>query len=93
MYNVYLYLCQQKNRLFSALLLENLLLSVLYYFLTDFKCLQCVLLHAARCTDRVHVIHAFQNKMWRPSGPKYLLLSFNPLYANDVYRRHKLVNA
>ena len=33
-----------KNWLFSALPLENLLLSVFYYFLTKFECLQCGLL-------------------------------------------------
>ena len=30
-----------KKQLFSALPLENLLLSVFYYFFTEFKCLVC----------------------------------------------------
>ena len=32
---VYLYICQQTNRLFTALLLKNLPLSVFYYFLLE----------------------------------------------------------
>ena len=49
-YIVYMYVA--KNRLFSALPLESLLLSVFYYFLTEFKCLQCGLLCPTSCTDR-----------------------------------------
>ena len=41
-----------KNRLFSALPLENLLLSVIYCLFFEFKCLQCGLLHPASYTDR-----------------------------------------
>ena len=57
----FLYVCQQKNRLFSALPLENLL-SVSCCLLFEFKCLQCGLLCPASCTDRA--IHAaFSNKI------------------------------
>ena len=64
-----------KNRLFSALPLETLLLNVFYCFLTEFKGLQCGLLHPASCTDRA--IHAFPNKTQGPLALKYFLLSFN----------------
>ena len=57
-----------KNRLFSALPLENLLLNVIYCLLFKFKRLQCGLLHPASCTDRV--IHAFPNKTCRSPGPE-----------------------
>ena len=40
---------------------ENLLLSVFYYFLTEFK---CSLLRPVNCAGRA--IHAFPNKMRRP---------------------------
>ena len=43
--------------------------------LLKFICLQCGLLCAASCTDRA--VHAFPNKMRRPPGSKYFLLSFN----------------
>ena len=72
---VYIYVCQQKNRLFSALPLENLLLSVICCLFCKFKRLQCGLLRPASCTDRV--IHAFPNKTWGPLAPKYFLLGFN----------------
>ena len=49
-YIIYMYVA--KNRLFSALPLESILLSVFYYFLTEFKCLQCGLLCPTSCTDR-----------------------------------------
>ena len=50
-------ICQQKNRLFSALPLENLLLSVICCLLCKFKCLQCGLLHPAGPEQR-------QKKWW-----------------------------
>ena len=54
-----LYICMStKNRLLSVLPLENLLLSVFYYFLTEFKHLQCGLPHPVS-----RAIHAFPNKM------------------------------
>ena len=62
------YVCQQQNRLFSALLLENLLLNVMRCLLFEFKHLRCGLLHSASCTDRV--IHAFPNKTRRFLGPE-----------------------
>ena len=65
---VYVHVCQQKNKLFSALPLENLLLNVIYCLFFKFKRLQCGLLHLASCTDRV--IHAFPNKTCRPPGPE-----------------------
>ena len=46
---VCVYICGQKNGLFSALLLENLLLSVMNCLLFKFKCLQCDLLCLASC--------------------------------------------
>ena len=61
-----------KNRLFSALLLANILLSVICCLLFEFKCLQCGLLHPPSCTDRA--IHAFPGKT---QAPGYFLLSFN----------------
>ena len=69
MYNYYV---DKKNRLFSALLLANILLSVICCLLFEFKHLQCGLLCPASCTDRA--IHAFPN---RPLNPEYFLLSFN----------------
>ena len=51
----YKYICiymSTKNRLFSALLLKNFLLSVICCWLFEFKCLQCGLLHPASSTDR-----------------------------------------
>ena len=50
--SIFVYICQQKNRLFSALLLKNFLLSVICCWLFEFKCLQCGLLHPASSTDR-----------------------------------------
>ena len=64
-----------KNRLFSALMLENLLLSVICCFLFEFKRLQCGLLHPASCTDRA--IHVFPSKTRRPPASKYFLPRFN----------------
>ena len=64
---MYIYL-STKNRLFSALLLEKLLLSVICCLLFEFKRLQCGLLHPASYTDRA--IHAFPNKTWKPPGPE-----------------------
>ena len=54
-----------KNKLFSVLPLENLLLSVIYCFL---KHLQCDLLCPASCTDIA--IHGFPNKTQGPPGPE-----------------------
>ena len=65
---IYIYVCQQKNRLFSALPLENLLLSVMSGLLFKYKRLQCGLLRPASCTDRV--IHAFPNKTWTSPWPR-----------------------
>ena len=64
----------KKNRLFSALSLANILLSVICCLLFEFKHLQCGLLCPVNCTDRA--IHAFPNKMQRPLDPEYFLLSF-----------------
>ena len=51
--HMYTYTCLQKTSLFSGLLpLKNFLLSVFYYFFTDFKGLQCCLLRPASCTDK-----------------------------------------
>ena len=72
---VFIYL-STKNRLFSALLPKNLLLSVTCCLLFEFKCLQCDLLRPASYRDRI--IHAFPNNTWRsPLAPKYFLLSCN----------------
>ena len=60
---VCMYVFQQKYRLFSALLLKNLLLCVTCWLHFKIKCLQCGLLHPASCTDRV--IHAFPSRTWR----------------------------
>ena len=55
---MYMYVCMyvcmyvNKNRLFTALPFKILLLSVFYYFLTEFKCFQCSLLHLASCIYR-----------------------------------------
>ena len=49
---VHIYICRQKNRRFSALPLENLLLSVIYCLLFKFKRLQCGLLLPASYTDK-----------------------------------------
>ena len=69
-----IYICRQRNRLFSALLLEKLLLhvSVIYCLLFEFKHLQCGLLHPASYTDRV--IHAFPNKTSRSPWPQNIFL-------------------
>ena len=70
-YTLYIYLflyMSTKNRLFSALQLENLLLCVICCLLSEFKCLQCGLLHPANY--RARAIHAFPNKTWRSPGPK-----------------------
>ena len=69
MYNYYV------DRLFSALPLANILLSVICCLLFEFKHLQCGLLCPVSCTDRT--IHAFPNKMQRPPDLEYFLLSFN----------------
>ena len=68
MYIYFLYM-STKNRLFSALLLEKLLLhvSVICCLLFEFKCLQCGLLHPTSYTARA--IHAFPNKTRRPPWP------------------------
>ena len=44
-------LCDQKIDLFSVLPFEKFLLSVLYYLILEFKCLQSGFLHPASCTD------------------------------------------
>ena len=53
-------LCDQKLACFRALPFENFLLSVIYNFFTELKCLQCGLLHPGSFTD--WVIHGFPNK-------------------------------
>ena len=63
---VYVYLLT-KNTLFSALLLENLLLSVMCCLLFEFKRLQCGFLRPASCTDRA--IHAFPIRCGGPLAP------------------------
>ena len=65
-----MYIMSTKNRLFSALPLENLLLSVICCLLFDFKCLQFCLLLPASCTDRA--IHVFQIRQGGPLAPKFL---------------------
>ena len=67
----YIYIYHQKNRLFSALPLKNLL-SVTAACSFKFRRLQCGLLHPASCTDRV--IHAFSNKTWRSPWPRNIFL-------------------
>ena len=64
----YVHIYVNKNRLFSALLLKNLLLSVMRCLLFKFKRLQCGLLRPASCTNRV--IHAFPNKTWMSPWPR-----------------------
>ena len=75
---VYIYTCTyvDKNRLFSALLLQNLL-NVICCLLFEFKCLQCGLLRQASYTDRA--IHALPNKARRPPWPRnsFFWASFN----------------
>ena len=66
----------KKNRLFSALPLENLLLSVTCCLLFKFKYLQCGLPCPVSCTDRVHVIHAFPNKTWGFPGSEIFSFEF-----------------
>ena len=72
---VYTYM-STKNRLFSALPLENLQLGVNFCLLFKFKRLQCGLLRPASYTDRV--IHALPNKTRKSPWPRniYFLLSF-----------------
>ena len=65
--SVCIYVCQRKNKLFSALPLEYLLLSVLCCLLLEFKRLWRSLIRPASCTDRA--IHAFPNKTRRPPWP------------------------
>ena len=72
---IYIYVCQQKYGLFSALLLEYLLLSVIYCLVLEFKRLWCGLLHPASCTDGA--IHAFPNKTQRPPGPRNIVLRYS----------------
>ena len=76
---IYIYIYVDKNRLFSALLLQNLLLSVICCLLFEFKYFQCGLLRPASYTDRA--IHAFPNKMQRPPWPRnsFFLASFNAM--------------
>ena len=75
---VCIYFMSTKNRLVSALLLENLLLSsalplknlmlsVICCLLFQFKCLQCGLLCPVSCIDRA--IHAFPNNVFH--GTRY----------------------
>ena len=80
--HTYVYICQHKNRLFSALLLENLLLSVICCLLFEFKHIQCGLLHPVSYTDREI---PFQIRCRGLPDSEYFLLSFNgtphPLWA------------
>ena len=66
----YVRICMStKKWLFSALWLENFLLSVICCLLFEFNHLQCGLLCPVSCTDRA--IHAFPNNTLRPHlGPK-----------------------
>ena len=48
---MYVYICDQKIDLFSALLFEKLLLCVLHYLILEFKRLQSGFLRPASCTD------------------------------------------
>ena len=48
---VYVCICGQKIDLFSVLLVEKFLLSVLYYLILEFKRLQSGFLCPANCTD------------------------------------------
>ena len=63
-----------KNRLLSALPLENLLLGIICCLLFEFKHLQCGLLRPTSYTDRA--IHAFPNKTRRPPGPEIFSSEF-----------------
>ena len=65
--DIYMYI-YNINRLFSALLPKNLLLSVICCLLFEFKHLQCGLLCPANYRGRT--IHAFPNKTWRPPWPR-----------------------
>ena len=56
--SVYVHMSTKNNRLFKALLLTGLLLSIICCLLFEFKCLQCGLLHPPSYTDRA--VHAFQ---------------------------------
>ena len=65
-----------KYRLFSALLLENLLLSVICCLLDlEFKLLQCGLLHPVSLQPEQFML--FQIRRVGPLALKYFLLSFN----------------
>ena len=75
---MYIYIHVDKIRLFSALLLEKLLLSVVCSLLFGFKRLQCGLLHPASYTDRA--IHAFPNKMRKPPCPE--------IFSSDLKTAH-----
>ena len=52
------------------------LLSVFYYFLTEFKCLQCGLLHPANCMYRQCNL-CFPNKTWRSPVPEIFSSELN----------------
>ena len=80
---VYLYI-NKSNRLFSALLLENLLLSVIHCLLFEFKHLQCGLLRPVSCTDRV--IHTFPNR-------QSLFVRFQTPYSWLFVRQHTKLGA
>ena len=60
----------KKQSVYSALPLENLLLSIIF----EFKHLQCGLLRPTSYTDRA--IHAFPNKTQRPPGPEIFSSEF-----------------
>ena len=54
---MYMYVTK-KNNLFSGLLPKNLMLSIFYCFLTEFKCPQCGLLRPVSYTyGAIHVCH------------------------------------
>ena len=64
-----------KNRLFSALPLEDLLLSVICCLLFKFKRLQCGLLCPASCTDIVQFM-LFQITHVGSPGPEIFSFEF-----------------
>ena len=71
----YVRICQQKNRLFSALLLENLLLSVIYCLLLNASSVVCYIQRAIQTEQ--FMPFQIRHELRPPQAPKYFLLSFN----------------
>ena len=75
-----------KNKVFSAVSLKNILLSVFYFFLTEFKCLKYGLLNPTSCTCTNRAIHASPNKTQSLHlAPEYFFLSFNGTHSLGYY--------